>query len=172
MMRRINKEGRYSQHFAAKKLASTRQGSGPERTRPQLLNTGSSTAEVLASSPLHPINVPSSRAEERAGYKMDAAIKPTASGGSIHDPFQQRLIVPSGKAGEDSKMFDSSPHLTVFEGGPSHRTHTYNTRRSVIQSQDNLADSLQRLGEFRLVVDQSRCPKYKRIKEHTLSTRQ
>lgn len=118
------------------------------------------------------MNIPSSRITNRAGYRTDAAMKPEPSGRSIHNSYQlPREIAPNAQT-DGAKMFDSSPHLTVFEGGPSHRMHTYNTRKSAIQSQDNLVDSLKRLSDVRLMLDQSHCPRYQKIKEQRLSMRQ
>lgn len=168
-MRQINKQGHYSQHLAGKKPPPTwQEHSG---SKGDLLLLGVDHAEILASNRPPMINIPSSRLADRAGYKLDMAVKPDISGRSTYNSFQSRMALPAGRGG-DLKLAESSPRLAAFGGGPSHRMHTYNTRRSVIQSQDNLADSLKRLSDFRLMIDQSHCPRYKKIKEQRLSTRQ
>ena len=164
-MRQINKQGHYSQHLAAKKLPSTRQEQ--RASKGEFLLLGVDNAEILASNQPPMLNIPSSKLADRGGYKLDI-VKPEVSGRSMYSSFHGRMVA----GGRDDKMFDSSPRLTAFEGGPSHRMHTYNTRKSVIQSQDNLADSLRRLSDFRLMIDQTHCPRYKKMKEQRLSTRQ
>lgn len=119
-----------------------------------MLNVGPNNAEIVVSNQQHRlINVPSSRLVDRNNYKLDVAVNPQGSGKSIYNSFQSRMVVATTSKGGDSKAFDSSPHLTVFEEGPSYRMHTYNTRKSLIQSQDTFADSLKRLSDVRLAID-------------------
>lgn len=167
-MRQINKQGHYSQHLAVPKLPSTRQEQRASKGELSLL--GMDHAEILASNHPPMLNIPSSKRAERAGYKLDLAVKPEVAGRSMYNSYHGRLAAPSGRGGD--KTFDSSPRTTAFEGGPSHRMHTYNTRKSMIHSQDNLVDSLRRLSDFRLMIDQTHCPRYKKIKEQRLGTRQ
>lgn len=101
---------------------------------------------------------------EEASSK-DQAHAGEVSGGSMYNSFRNRGTVPGGKAGEDPKMYESSPRLMAFEDGPSHRMHTFNTRKSQIQPHGTLNNSLKRLGEFRHMIDKSNCPKYKMMKE-------
>ena len=74
----------------------------------------------------------------------------------------------------EAKLLDSNTSIKLprQESGPQYRMHTYNTRKSLLNSQENFTNNIEKLDEFRMIQSKSNCPKLIKMKEPKINAQQ